>query len=82
MPDYALKSAIGEFEKGGYQKIMTTGLPVEVGFYLAQYKTFAELSAATLLEMGLAPDKVVAVPGTSTFLENVLVPRLKHYANG
>jgi len=62
MEDYALKQAISEFNRGGYQKLITTGLPLEQGFYLAQYKNFAELAAATLIELGFERDKLVAVP--------------------
>jgi hypothetical protein len=62
MPDYAIKSAISEFERGGYQKLITTGSPIIHGYYIAQYKNFAEVSAATLIALGLEPDKVLAVP--------------------
>lgn len=60
--DYALKEAITEFNRGGYQKLITTGLPLERGFYLAQYNNFAELAAATLIKLGFDRDKLVAVP--------------------
>jgi hypothetical protein len=62
MPDYAIKSAISEFERGGYQKLITIGSPITHGYYLAQYKTFAELSAATLMALGFDPDKLVTIP--------------------
>jgi len=62
LPDFAVKEAIAEFERGGYQKIVTTGTPLEKGFYLAQYDNFAELTAATLVELGFDQDKLVAVP--------------------
>lgn len=62
IPDFALKKAMTEFHRGGYQKLITTGLPLERGFYLAQYKTFAELAAATLIELGFDRDKLVVVP--------------------
>jgi hypothetical protein len=60
--DYAIKSAMQEFKRGGYQKIITTGTPLEQGFYLSKYKTTAELAAATLIALGFPPDKLVAVP--------------------
>lgn len=60
--DYAIKDAIKEFERGGYQKLITTGLPLERGYYLAQYKSFAELSAATLITLGFDREKLVAIP--------------------
>lgn len=64
MKDHAIKEAMSEFKRGGYQKLITTGVPVDLGYYLlSQYKTTAELSAATLLALGFEPDKLVAVPG-------------------
>jgi hypothetical protein len=62
MEDYALESAMKEFEKGRYQTLITTGTPLEVGFYLAQYKTTAELGASTLMALGFDPDRLIAVP--------------------
>src|ERR671932_1080459 len=60
--DYALESAMQEFKRGGYQKLITTGNPLEQGYYLSKYKTTAELAAATLIALGFAPDQLVAVP--------------------
>lgn len=60
--DYAIKGAIKEFERGDYQKLITTGLPLPKGFYLSQYKSFAELTAATFIALGFDPDKLVAIP--------------------
>lgn len=62
LPDYALKAAIIEFKKGKYQKLITTGVPLERGFYLAQYKTYAELAAATLLALDFEQDNLIAIP--------------------
>jgi uncharacterized SAM-binding protein YcdF (DUF218 family) len=62
LPDYAIQEAVAEFKSGNYQKIVTTGGTLEVGNYLTEYNTFADVAAATLKKMGLQPDKVVAVP--------------------
>ncbi|HAA28237.1 MAG TPA: cytosine deaminase [Cyanobacteria bacterium UBA8553] len=62
LEDYVIKNAMKEFEKGSYQKLITTGLPLPRGYYLSQHKSFAELSAATLITLGFDPDKLVAVP--------------------
>lgn len=61
IPDYALKEAVNEFERGAYRLIITTGIPLERGSYLAEYKNFALLAAATLKKLGLSPEKVIAV---------------------
>lgn len=62
LPDYALKQAINEFKNGGYRQIVTTGGPLDPGFYLAEYKTYAELAAATLKTLEVPEEKVIAVP--------------------
>jgi hypothetical protein len=63
LPDYGVEAAIAEFEKNSYKKVITTGLPLSLGFYLAEYKTFAELSAATFKALDFNPDQLIAVPG-------------------
>ena len=65
LPDYAIESAIAEFKKGGYRQLIATGLPVSKGYYLAEYKNYAELTAATCIALGFDKDKVVAVPAPS-----------------
>lgn len=62
LPDYAVKEALAEFRRGSYRQIVTTGIPIERGCYLAEYKNYAELAAATLKTLGLAPEKIVPVP--------------------
>ncbi|MBD2356122.1 YdcF family protein [Tolypothrix sp. FACHB-123] len=62
LPDYALQEAVTEFQNGNYRQIITTGSPLEVGNYLTEYHSFADVSAATLQKLGLPPDKVIAVP--------------------
>ena len=62
LPDYAVDSAIAEFKKGGYSKLITTGLPIGKGYYLAKYKNYAELTAASCIVRGLDKDKLIAVP--------------------
>ncbi|RUR74481.1 YdcF family protein [Chlorogloeopsis fritschii PCC 9212] len=62
IPDYALVQALAEFKKNSYRQLITTGIPLEKGFYLAEYKTYAEMAAATLKKLGLEPEKIVVVP--------------------
>lgn len=62
LPDYALEGAIAEFKKGNYRQLVTTGVPLNKGYYLAEYKNFAELAAATCIAMGFDRDRVIAVP--------------------
>lgn len=72
MPDGAIKSAISEFKRGGYQKLVTTGLPITHGYYIAECNNFAELSAATLIALGFDPDKLVAVPAPEVIRNRTL----------
>ncbi len=65
LPDYAIESAIAEFKKGEYRQLITTGLPLSKGYYLAEYKNYAELAAATFIALGFDKNKVVAVPAPS-----------------
>ncbi len=65
LPDYAIESAIAEFKKGKYRQLITTGVPLSKGYYLAEYKNYAELTAATCIALGFDKDKVVAVPAAS-----------------
>ena len=65
LPDYAIESAIAEFKKFGYRQLITTGIPVSKGYYLAEYKNYAELTAATCIALGFDRDKLVAVPAAN-----------------
>jgi len=61
-PDYALEAVIAEFNRNHYDKLFVTGLPLERGAPLSEYKTYAELSAAILIKMGMSSNVVQAVP--------------------
>lgn len=60
--DEAVKMAIAEFERGNYQLLITTGPPLTKGHFLSSYKTFAELTAATLITLGFDPQKIITIP--------------------
>lgn len=62
MPDYAIEDAIAEFKTGDYRQVITTGTPLSKGYYLAEYKNFANLTAATFIALGLNPDRIISVP--------------------
>lgn len=62
LPDYAVEEAIAEYQRGSYEKLITTGTPLSRGYYLAEYKNFAELTAATFLALGFDSKQLVAVP--------------------
>ncbi|HEY9747510.1 MAG TPA: YdcF family protein, partial [Allocoleopsis sp.] len=62
LPDYAVEEAIAEYQRGSYEKLITTGTPLSRGYYLAEYKNFAELTAATFLALGFDRNQLIAVP--------------------
>src|SRR5580704_3200663 len=69
LPDYAFQEAIKEFKKGHYSQIFVTGGPLENGAPLSEYRTFAELGAATLMRLGLNTNVVQAVPAPRVKLD-------------
>jgi hypothetical protein len=64
LPDYALAETLAEFRRHPYSGIYVTGVPMESGAVLSEYKTYAELSAAVLVRLGADPQTVHAVPST------------------
>ena len=60
-PAYMLEEARAEFERHHYKKLYVTGGPVEIGRYLSEYKTYAELGAASLVCMGMDSETIEAV---------------------
>ncbi len=63
MRDYALKQAADIVDGNNtYKKILVTGGRLDRGEYLSEYKTFAPLSKASLVKMGVQEDKIVVLP--------------------
>ena len=61
-PDYALAECLAEFRRHPYAGIFVTGIPLDEGGLLSEYKTFADASAAILIRLGADPQTVHAVP--------------------
>jgi uncharacterized SAM-binding protein YcdF (DUF218 family) len=62
IPDYALDSAAALFRRSSYSRIVVTGGVLEQGSYLKEYRTYADLGAATLRTIGIPDSQVIAVP--------------------
>jgi hypothetical protein len=62
MDDNGLKQALAEFKRGSYRQIITTGIPLQRGYYLSEYKNFANLAAATLEAMGADKNQITPIP--------------------
>ena len=65
LPDYALFNAVGEFKRGGYKYVVATGPSLPPAGDLSRYPTAAEFAAAKLAQLGLPPERIVAVPSGS-----------------
>jgi DUF218 domain len=72
--DKNAQDAIQEFNAHPYKTIVTTGTQLPRGYYLSEYKSFAELSRASLIKMGIPKERIVAVPAPG-------VPRDRSYAS-
>ena len=60
--DPEVEMAIAEVHRNHYDKVFVTGIPVERGSPFSEYKTFAELGAIALRNLGLDRAMVQAVP--------------------
>ena len=56
-----LSGAISEFKTGNYQYLVTVGGPVSLGSLLSEYKTVAEVAAATIRQLGFDDNKLIAL---------------------
>ena len=63
MPDFSLKEAIQIFNNRNYDLIVATGGKIQTGYFIAGYKTMAEVTEASFLQMGFEKEKIVAIPG-------------------
>jgi DUF218 domain len=65
LTDDKLDDVIQEFRRHPYELLITTGNALPRGTYLSEYKTFADISRASLLKLapdrGINPAKIIAV---------------------
>jgi len=59
--DIPLQGAIAEFQRQPYRLLVTAGSDLRRGQLLSQYKDYAHLSEATLIELGFDPEKIQAI---------------------
>lgn len=61
--EYSIRAAVEEFRSKSYQRVFTTGGPVEgTGGYINDYKTSASVGADLLRKNGLSSESVQMVP--------------------
>jgi uncharacterized SAM-binding protein YcdF (DUF218 family) len=70
VPDQTVHQGVDLLRSGRYGHIVTTGVPIEVGSFLSEYKTTAEAAAATCLRLGLDSSMVTAVPARGHILRD------------
>jgi uncharacterized SAM-binding protein YcdF (DUF218 family) len=59
----AVKATAEEFQRGGYERVFTTGGPVHgMGGYSNDYSTSASIGAGRLRQVGMPADRVQMVP--------------------
>jgi hypothetical protein len=67
LPDYALEAAAREFQEGHYEKVITTGGPLDYGSLLVAYESYAACAAASLPRFGLVTNDIVVVPSREKY---------------
>lgn len=64
--DFALDEAVIIYRAGDYSKIICTGVPLETGSFLLQYKSYPEMTAARLRRLGIPEDQIVVAIADET----------------
>ena len=64
LPDDALEKAAALFASKHYDRVITTGVPLDRGSFLSEYKTYANVARATLIRISNRKD-IVAVASPS-----------------
>jgi uncharacterized SAM-binding protein YcdF (DUF218 family) len=57
--DFALDEAVAIYRNGDYSKIVCTGVPIETGSYIQQFKSYPEMTAARLGKLGIPEDEII-----------------------
>ncbi|MBU6228959.1 MAG: YdcF family protein [Cyanobacteria bacterium REEB459] len=74
--DRCLEAALGEFQRHSYRYLVTTGGPLKLGGYLVNYKSFADLAAATLIKLGADRRRLVILPAPDTLRDRTYTSAL------
>ncbi len=64
-PDAVVLAAEQEFDDLNAKLLLTTGLPLETGTFLSEYKDFATLAATTLAKSGMPAASIYPVPAAA-----------------
>ena len=61
--DDALAEAAQIYRNGNYSVIICSGVPIDTGSCLLPFKTYSEMTAARLLELGIDPAEIITAIG-------------------
>ncbi|MCF8234027.1 MAG: DUF1684 domain-containing protein [Bacteroidales bacterium] len=76
LPDYTLREMMDLYYKYDYDQLIVTGLPIEKGYYVAEYKTYADIALATMGKLGFDTSGVVSI----SIPRNIMRDRTYHTA--
>ena len=62
VPDYVMEEAIEYTKATPVKRIFTTGIPLDYGTFLSEYRDYAHLSAASLAKMGVEAQLICPAP--------------------
>lgn len=57
--DFALDEAVAMYRTGNYTRIACTGVQIETGSYIQQFKSYPEMTAARLRKLGIPNDQII-----------------------
>lgn len=62
VPDHVMNATVTLADDTQATRVFCTGVPVDKGSYLIQWKTYAELTATSLAKLGMDPQLICPVP--------------------
>ncbi|MFM1941886.1 MAG: hypothetical protein RI897_868 [Verrucomicrobiota bacterium] len=72
-PDYAMSSAITEFNRGQYDLLIASGGPLDQGSLITGADTYAELAYKSLLELGMNSNSLASAPAPNVLRNRTFV---------
>lgn len=72
-PDYAMSSAITEFNRGKYDLLIASGGPLDQGSLITGAATYAELAYKSLLELGMNSNALASAPAPNVLRNRTFV---------
>lgn len=61
--DFALDEAVTLYRAGDYSNIVCTGVPIETGSYIQEFKSYSEMTAERLKKMGIPETEIITAIG-------------------